>query len=69
MKTYIYETIPSGCCEEPRHFEIEQSECDAPLDVHPESGEPIRRVTVAGQELVKEAESSGSCGCSGGGCC
>jgi len=66
MKTYVYETIPQGCCEEPRHYEIEQEDSASPLTQHPETGEPIRRVVLGGVELVKE---SGSCGCGPEGCC
>lgn len=66
MKTYIYETIPQGCCEEPKHYEIEQEEGAAPLANHPETGEPIKRVIIGGVDLVKDAD---DCCCGDSGCC
>lgn len=69
MKTYVYETIPESCCEDPRHYEVEQNEADAALTKHPETGEPIKRVVLGGQELVKQAEDGDSCGCGPEGCC
>ena len=67
MKTYIYEIVRSGCCEEPKYYEIEQAEEDAPLAKHPETGEAIRRVIVGGKPLAKEPGDR----CCGGGsdCC
>ena len=67
MPIYIYETIPGSCCADPKHYEIEQSENDAPLTRHPETGEAIKRVVLGGQELIKE-DGGGSC-CSGSACC
>jgi predicted nucleic acid-binding Zn ribbon protein len=65
MPTYIYESAPESCCQEPEHFEIEQEADAAPLTEHPETNAPIRRVVIGGQELVK----GGSCCCGPGGCC
>ncbi|MBN8709403.1 MAG: arsenical pump-driving ATPase [Verrucomicrobia bacterium 61-8] len=65
MKTYIYETIPSGCCETSKHYEIEQQENAPALTQHPETGEAIRRVMIGDQPLAK---ASGEC-CGGTGCC
>lgn len=65
MKTYIYETIPSGCCETPKHYEIEQEENAPALSQHPETGETIRRVMIGDQPLSK---AGGDC-CGGTGCC
>lgn len=67
MPTYIYETIPESCCADPKHYEINQGETDAPLTHHPETGEAIKRVLLGGKELIKQDESD-SC-CSGTGCC
>jgi predicted nucleic acid-binding Zn ribbon protein len=67
MPTYIYETIPESCCEDPKHYEIEQGENDQPLTCHPETGEAIKRVVLGGEELIK-VEDGDSC-CSGSGCC
>jgi len=69
MPTYIYETIPAGCCEDPKHYEIEQEADAAPLTLHPETGENIRRVVLGGTELVKEDGEGGSCCCGPGECC
>lgn len=65
MKTYIYETIPSGCCETPKHYEIKQEENSPGLTQHPETGEAIRRVMIGDQPLAK---ASSEC-CGGTGCC
>ena len=48
MPIYVYETIPANEGEEPERFEIRQSMNDAPLEVHPESGAPVRRVVSGG---------------------
>lgn len=46
MPTYVYETVKNGegtgC-----FFELVQSMKDAALKVHPETGEPVRRVIQA----------------------
>ncbi len=44
MPIYVYETIPSNAGEAPTVHEFLQGMHDAPLRVHPDSGEPIRRV-------------------------
>lgn len=46
MLTYVYETTSA---DKPVHrFEVMQSMKDEPLRVHPESGEPVRRVISGG---------------------
>jgi hypothetical protein len=40
VTTYVYEPIHEKAGEKPRHFEIKQSMKEAPLNQHPESGEP-----------------------------
>jgi hypothetical protein len=71
--TYLYETIPSREGEEVKRYEIQQSIHDLALTVHPETGEPIRRVILGGWGLItgKAAPpSSGGGKCTpGGGCC
>jgi predicted nucleic acid-binding Zn ribbon protein len=67
MPTYIYESIPESCCADPNHYEIEQAEDAAPLTHHPETKEPIKRVVIGGQELIKG--DGGSCCCGPGECC
>jgi predicted nucleic acid-binding Zn ribbon protein len=43
MPTYVYAVVlPDGSLGE--HFEVSQRMSDPPLDRHPESGEPVRRV-------------------------
>ncbi len=46
MAVYIYETTDET--KPARQFEIVQSMKEAPLAVHPETGEPIRRVITGG---------------------
>lgn len=46
MATYIYETTDKS--KPIRRFEISQSMKDEPLQQHPETGEPIRRVISGG---------------------
>ncbi len=43
MPTYIYETIGEDGSGGER-FEVVQPMSEAPLEVHPESGKPVRRV-------------------------
>lgn len=68
MPTYIYESVPESCCQEPEHYEIEQDGDAPPLTEHPETKVPIKRVVIGGRELVKD-DSGGSCGCGTGECC
>lgn len=72
MPTYLYETIPAGAQENPKHYEIKQSMNDEALTKHPETGEPIRRVILGGYGQIqkgKQGGSSSSCGCGSPGCC
>ncbi len=46
MATYIYETTDPK--KPVRQFEIQHSMKDEPLTIHPETGEPIRRVITGG---------------------
>ncbi len=74
MTTYVYQTIPQVPGEEPRSFEIKQSIHDAPLTVHPETGEAVRRVILGGLGLLRSGKAAtppstgGSCCGSGCGC-
>ncbi len=54
MTTYVYETIPQIPGVEPVRFEVRQSMNDAPLKVHPQSGEPVRRVISGGFGFVAQ---------------
>lgn len=72
MPTYLYETVPTGPQDTPRHYEIQQSMNDDALTRQPETGEPIRRVILGGYGLIDKSKSStqaGSCGCGPSGCC
>jgi predicted nucleic acid-binding Zn ribbon protein len=74
MTTYVYETIPQRPGEAPVYFEVKQSLVEAPLKVHPETGQPVRRVVLAGLGVLKAAEpakgaNAGDCGCAPGSCC
>lgn len=60
MATYVYETIPRQPGEEPRRFEMVQSMKDAPLKLHPETGEPVRRVITGGYGLMGVSEKPSS---------
>ena len=64
MTTYVYETVPQEPGEQPRRFEVRQSMHDAPLQRHPETGEPVRRVIAGGYGFIaqKAAPPPGPCG-------
>lgn len=49
MPTYVYEARDEPC----ERFEIYQSIHEAALDVHPDSGRPIRRVISGGLEIPR----------------
>jgi predicted nucleic acid-binding Zn ribbon protein len=72
MATYTYETIPAAPGDTVKRFEIQQSMKDAPLDQHPETGEPIRRVITGGIGFIagssKPVSTPGGGGCHSGGC-
>ena len=71
MTTYVYETIPKKPGEKPRYFEFKQRMSETPLTKHPETGEPIRRVVLAGLGILTSMAGSGdsrsgcgpNCGC------
>ena len=52
MATYVYETIPRHHLDAPQRFEVVQSMKDAPLERHPATGEPVRRVITGGFGLM-----------------
>ena len=75
MTTYVYATIPRDSADEPRYFEIKQSMKEPPLTVHPETGEPVRRVILGGLGIMGGAKADkqpaprgGCCGGCGCGC-
>lgn len=73
MTTYVYETIPSAPGEKIGYFEIRQTMTAAPLTHHPETGVPIRRVSLGRFGVLSSKPDSGgsdtACGCAPGGCC
>ena len=69
MPKFIYESVPESCCQEPEHYEIEQEADAAPLTHHPETNEPIKRVVIGGQPLVKDDGEGESCCCGPEKCC
>ena len=49
MPIYVYRVVSSDPNAPERTFEVRQSMKDAPLTVHPETGEPVERVICAPQ--------------------
>ncbi|HEX4933476.1 MAG TPA: hypothetical protein VFV33_09870 [Gemmatimonadaceae bacterium] len=74
MPTYLYETVPSAG-ETAEQFEVRQGFNDPPLERHPASGLPVRRVISGGLGLMSSRAGGeslpqagpgcgpGSCGC------
>jgi hypothetical protein len=58
MATYVYETVPRHPDEPTRRFEVVQSMRDAPLQRHPETGEPVRRLVLGGYGIMAAAGKS-----------
>jgi hypothetical protein len=73
MATYVYETVPQRPGENPRKFEVVQSMKDAPLQRHPGTGEPVRRLVTGGFGLMgvgaKEPVAPAAAPCSPGCAC
>lgn len=75
MALYVYETVPASADQPVRTYEIRQSMKDAALTVHPETGEPIRRVITGGLGIMTSTKggapasrASAGAHCCGGGC-
>lgn len=65
MPTYIYETIPKEDGEQVVQFEVKQSMTDAPLEVHPETGQAVQRVISGGFGHIRKKDlvpMEGPCG-------
>jgi len=60
MPTYVYETVPSAAQEPVDRFEVRQAFGDAPLVVHPTTGQPVRRVITGGLGVVANAKNTAS---------
>ncbi|HWX18091.1 MAG TPA: hypothetical protein VNY07_16055 [Chthoniobacterales bacterium] len=56
---YAYET--TDATKPVRRFEVNQSIHDEPLQVDPETGEAVRRVTSGGYGVVIRSGSTGPC--------
>ena len=56
MATYVYETIPAQPGQPAHRFEVVQGMKDAPLQRHPDTGEPVRRVISGGYGLMGVSE-------------
>jgi hypothetical protein len=54
MATYVYETIPRKDGESPLRFEVVQGMKDAPLNRHPDTGEPVRRLISGGYGIMRK---------------
>ena len=64
MPIYVYETIPDEDSNEVTQFEYKQSMLDDPLTVHPETGQPVKRVISGGIPVPsKKGESSTGSSC------
>lgn len=74
MPTYQYETVPDASAGAPVRFEVRQGFADEPLQVHPQTGVPVRRVISGGLGLMTKGDAAatptaapgcgpGSCGC------
>lgn len=48
MPIYVYETIPDKPGDPVRRYEIQQKMTDKTLEIHPETGERIRRLMIGG---------------------
>ncbi len=72
MPTYVYETLPAAPAT-PERFEIRQGMNEPPLERHPETLVPIRRVISGGMGMVATGDRAqpmagpgcgpGNCGC------
>jgi hypothetical protein len=69
MTTYVYETIPSKAGEKPRYFEFKQSMNAEPFTLHPETGEPIRRVVLGGFGVLSSGKAGSNAPASSGSGC
>jgi len=66
MATYLYETLEGPYLQ----FEARQSMKDEPLQTHPQTGVPVRRVITGGFGLLQKAAAPSShASRRGGGCC
>jgi len=74
MPTYVYEYIPADGGA-PERFEVVQGMSEEPLAVHPQTGEPVRRVITGGLGVTgkpirrstvvnKSLPAATPCGCS-----
>lgn len=69
MPTYVYETLPDADGKPPERFEIVQSMKDAPLQLHPTSKRPVRRIITGGYFVPKKSGVYTADQHDGGDCC
>lgn len=75
MPTYLYQTVPNSANETAEEFEVRQGFNEEPLQAHPKTGVPVRRVISGGLGLMTKGSGAagpspadagcgpGSCGC------
>jgi len=71
MPTYVYETVPRDPGQAPLRFELDQRMSAPALTVHPDTGEPVRRVISGGLGFIGCESKGGAApagGCGMGGC-
>lgn len=68
MPTYLYETVPAALGTTIDRFEVRQGFGDAPLETHPATGAPVRRVISGGLGLMTKGSESGATPAQGPGC-
>lgn len=71
MPTYVYETVPDDPSTPRRRFEVVQRMTDEPLKVHPDTGEPVRKIITGGMGFIgaRSTESDSACGLPNNPCC
>lgn len=68
MPTYLYETVPSIDGEAAEQFEVRQRFNEPPLEAHPQSGRPVRRVISGGFGLMSKGGGGTPLPAAGPGC-
>ena len=68
MPTYLYETVPSSQGETAEQFELRQGFNDPPLERHPTTGAPVRRVIAGGFGLMSKSGGTATLPQAGPGC-
>jgi predicted nucleic acid-binding Zn ribbon protein len=58
MPVYVYETVPTSPTETVERFELRQTFGEPPLETHPATGRPVRRVISGGMGFVAAANAT-----------